>query len=67
MARFRCHWKLQSDGRTRSRRVDLPWNRRSKPGRLPLATVDGPLQEAGLRHLHYRSSADLHAFTRQRR
>ena len=29
MARFRA-WNLRSDGRTRSRRVDLPWNRVGK-------------------------------------
>jgi len=43
MARFRCHWNLQSDGRTRSRPVDLPRNYVGKCSRLPLAIVDGPL------------------------
>jgi hypothetical protein len=36
--RFRCHWNPQSDGRTGSRRVALPWNRVGK-----VAVFDGRL------------------------
>jgi hypothetical protein len=44
MAHFRCHWDLRNDGRTRSRRVDLPWNCEGKRSPLPLAIVGGPVE-----------------------